>query len=359
MGESCLVIAPAWVGDMVMAHALFQTLKQQMPDGTIDVVAPPTTLSLIELMPEVRQGFVLDVGHGQLNLKSRRQLGHDLRANAYTRCLVLPNSLKSALLPWFAKIPQRTGWLGEQRYGLLNDWRCLEHGRYPTMVARFCALAHQPGASLPTDLPPPRFEVTRDRALALCAEHAPNASDGRPIVVLCPGAAYGPAKRWPAASFAALAMLLHDAGAQVWLLGGPSECAITAAIQQQAKDVCVDWAGKTSLLDVASLLAMADAVVTNDSGLMHMACAISDLPVVALYGSSSPQFTPPLSKHATIMQQHLPCQPCFKRLCPLKDDLHMACLSMIKPEGVLAQLKQDVPSLSANMRGKLEDGTEI
>lgn len=355
MGERCLVIAPAWVGDMVMAHGLFQTLQQQMPDGFVDVVAPPMTLPLVALMPEVRQGLALDVGHGQLGLKARRQLGHDLRANAYTRCLVLPNSLKSALLPWFAKIPQRTGWLGEQRYGLLNDWRRLDPMRYPTMVARFCALAHQPGAALPMDLPRPRFEVTRDRALMLCAEHAPNANDGHPIVVLCPGAAYGPAKRWPVASFAALAMLLHDAGAHVWLLGGPSERAITTAIQQQAKDVCVDWAGKTSLLDVASLLAMANAVVTNDSGLMHMACATPDLPVVALYGSSSPQFTPPLSDQATVMQQHLSCQPCFKRLCPLKDSQHMACMLTIKPKAVLAQLEKHVPSLSSGTRKRAEN----
>ncbi len=137
-----LVIGPSWVGDMMMSQSLYRTLKAEYPSAEIDVMAPAWCRPLLARMPEVNQALAMPLGHGALALGERRRLGHALRANGYDRAYVLPNSFKSALVPFFANVPQRTGWRGEMRYGLLNDLRVLDKAAFPLMVQRYVALAY-------------------------------------------------------------------------------------------------------------------------------------------------------------------------------------------------------------------------
>ncbi|MDP3364879.1 MAG: lipopolysaccharide heptosyltransferase II, partial [Pseudomonas sp.] len=194
-----LIVGPSWVGDMVMAQTLFQCLKQRHPECEIDVLAPDWSRPILERMPEVRAALSLPLGHGVLDLATRRRIGKSL-VGQYDQAILLPNSLKSALVPWFAGIPKRTGWKGEMRYGLLNDIRTLDKERYPQMIERFMALAYEPGAMLPQPYPQPRLvidEASRDAALAKFELQL-----DRPVLALCPGAEFGEAKRWPAEHYA-------------------------------------------------------------------------------------------------------------------------------------------------------------
>ena len=322
-----LIIAPAWVGDMVMAHTLVQALKQQHADAEIHLAAPPATAPLGARMPGVHQVHELAVAHGALGWGERRRLGLSLRRVGFEAAYVLPNSFKSALLPCWAGIPRRIGALGEARFGLLNDWRRLDPERHPKMIERFMALAYPPGQSLPQPYPAPALRVDAANRDAL-VERFGLAVAGR-VTILCPGAAYGAAKRWPAEHFAALARERLKAGHGVWVIGSPSDQQLGAAIAEAAPGT-VNLAGRTRLPDAVDLLSLADAVVTNDSGLMHVACALS-VRVVALYGSTSPDFTPPLDANAQVLSLGLDCQPCFQRDCPLG---HLNCLRELTPAAV-------------------------
>ena len=322
-----LLIAPAWVGDMVMAHSLVQTLMQRRPGVEIHAVAPPATAALGSRMPGVAAVHELPVAHGVLGWRERRRLGLKMRRYAFAAAYVLPNSFKSALVPWWAKVPKRIGWLGEGRVGLLNDWRRLNPKRHPLMVERFVALGHPPGARLRAPLPKPVLRVdVRNRAVLLGRL---GLQTDAPIIALCPGAAFGPAKRWPAEHFAALARNRMQAGCAVWLLGSPADRPLGAAIARQAPGA-VDLTGRTNLPDAVDLLSLAEAVVTNDSGLMHIAGALA-VKVVVLFGATSPDFTPPLDPSAKVLALDLDCRPCFQRECPLG---HLNCLRQLAPEAV-------------------------
>lgn len=325
-----LIIAPAWVGDMVMAHALVRTLLEKS-GVQVDMVAPPATAPLAGRMPGVTNYWTLSVGHGELGIRERRRLAKTLAGEGYAKAIVLPNSFKSALVPFWAGIPQRTGWHGEARFGLLNDRRRLDRQRYPRMVERFVALAFAANASLPSPLPGPQLRPDVSRAEALVAAHGLDPSS---VTVLCPGAEYGPAKRWPPGHFAAVARHEIDRGRQVWLLGSPGDAPACAAIEALVPRGLVNLAGRTSLLDALDVLSLAGRVVCNDSGLMHVACAL-DRPVVAVFGSTSPDFTPPLGRAAKVLQNPLPCSPCFQRDCPLG---HLNCLVGLSPEKVIEAL---------------------
>lgn len=327
--DKLLIVAPAWVGDMVMAQTLFKLLRQKRPQSSIDVLAPAWSAPLLACMPEINHAWISPFGHGELRLRERYQLGVNLRQMDYTQAIVLPNSLKSALVPWFAKIPCRTGWRGEWRYGLLNDVRRLDKTALPLMIQRFMALGLPPGQPLPAPSLP-ELVVPKDKIETTLSRLELNLEPQRPVLALCPGAEYGPAKRWPAAHFAAVARYYAVQGWQVWLLGSAKEQSITHEIQQQTGGACQDLAGKTSLAEAIYLLAVADMVVTNDSGLMHIAAALQR-PMVVIYGSSSPQFTPPLTKKVKILSLDLSCSPCFKRECPLQ---HLRCLQDLSPERV-------------------------
>ncbi|MGL5985488.1 MAG: lipopolysaccharide heptosyltransferase II [Neisseriaceae bacterium] len=326
---SILVVAPAWVGDSVMAEPLYQLLSKKHRDLVLDVLAPGWTLPLLQRMPQVRNAIENPFAHGQLRLQERRALGVSLRPHRYDQAIVLPNSLKSALIPWFANIPKRTGFVGEMRYGLLNDARKLEPDALPLMVERFAFLAGDKGDVLRRPVPNPRMVVDSAQAKATLASLG--LSLAKPVVAFCPGAEYGEAKRWPARHFAELARNIGESGGQVWIFGSGKDREIGDAISLAAgADDVHQLAGKTTLDQAVDLLSFATVVVTNDSGLMHVAAAL-DRPIIALFGSSSPGFTPPLSQKAQILSLNLPCSPCFKRVCPLG---HLDCLNKLSPQQV-------------------------
>ena len=316
---------------MVLAQSLFKVLKQRYPQSELDVVAPAWTLPLLERMADVDQGIALDVGHGELGLGKRIALGRQLREREYDRAIVLPNSLKSAIVPWAAHARRRTGFVGEFRYGLLNDARTLDKQALPKTVERFVALGLKPGEPLPASLPLPELIANRDNTL-----HALNAVGHAmpqvPVLALCPGAEYGPAKRWPIEYFAEIARSKLAQGWEVWLFGSNKDVPVTQAIDKLAGGRCVDLGGRTSLAEAIDLLSLAQVVVSNDSGLMHVAAALGRK-LIALYGSSDPRHTPPMSDKATVIYLGLSCSPCFKRECPL---VHLNCLKGISPQQVLA-----------------------
>jgi heptosyltransferase-2 len=328
-------VAPAWVGDAVMAHALLRVLAEDDAALHLEVVAPPATAPLFERMAEVAAVHLLDVGHGELGLRRRFRLGRRLAGLGFERAIVLPNSFKSALVALFAGIPRRTGFVGEARRGFLNDARRLDADDLPRMVDRFVALARETGAPF---RPAPRPLLVRDAdAAAGLRSRLGLAGDG-PVLACAPGAEYGPAKRWPAAHFATLLARRLPVGGAAWLLGGPGDAEITARIRAALPaDAAVhDLAGRTTLTEAIDLLGEADAVVTNDSGLMHVACAL-ERPVLALYGSTSTVFTPPLGKRVRTLSLDLACAPCFRRECPLG---HLACLRDLTPDAVNAALDE-------------------
>ncbi len=328
-----LVVGPSWVGDMVMAQSLFKTLKAGAP-CEIDVLAPGWSLAILERMPEVRRGIVMPLGHGEFGLGKRRALGKELAAQAYDQAIVLPGSLKSALVPFFAGIPRRTGFRGEMRYGLLNDIRPLDKAALPMTVQRFVALGRVAGAPLPDPFPRPKLIPDAANQERLRAEF--NLSAERPAVAFMPGAEYGPAKQWPLAHFAALAEDLAQQGFQVWVLGSAKDREFGDIIAAGMEEAVINLCGRTQLGDAVDLLAMAQAAVTNDSGLMHVAAAL-DRPLVAIYGSSTPDHTPPLAERVAIRYLRLECSPCFERTCPLG---HTRCLHEITPASVMAALAQ-------------------
>jgi heptosyltransferase-2 len=327
-----LIVGPSWVGDMVMAQSLFMALKQRHAHCTIDVLAPEWSLALIDRMPEVRKAIVMPLGHGQFDFKGRKALGKKLRSEQYDQVIVLPNSWKSALIPYFANIPKRTGYFGEARWGLLNDVRKLDKQRLSKTVQRFVALANEPDDQLP-DIPQPRLLI--DPASVDEAKNTFGIAElADKVLGLCPGAEYGPAKRWPEQHYADVARQAIAKGWQVYLFGSAKDQPVTATINELAGGACRDFAGQTSLTEALDLMSLCNAVVSNDSGLMHVAAAL-DIKTIAIYGSSDPNFTPPLHPKAEVISLGLACSPCFKRECPLG---HLDCLNKILPNEVLALL---------------------
>lgn len=335
--QAILVIGPAWVGDMVMAQVLFRLLKQQNPDCVIDVMAPAWSAPLLARMPEVRSSFDLPLRHGEFGFGVRRVLGQSL-CDKYQQAILLPNSWKSALVPFFAKIPLRTGWRGEMRYGLLNDIRVLNKEQYPLMIERFAALAFAAQETLPEQLPWPALVFKEDERNAALQKY--RLALDVPVLALCPGAEFGPAKRWPEQHYARVAEQSIAAGKQVWIFGSQNDAAVADSIRATLplpqQNRCINLAGKTSLAEAIDLLACADTVISNDSGLMHIAAALQR-PLVAVYGSSSPQFTPPLAKAVEIVRLGLDCSPCYQRECPLG---HLHCLKQLPPQRVLDALER-------------------
>jgi heptosyltransferase II len=321
-----LVIAPSWVGDAVLAQPMFARLHERHRGLELDVLAPPWTHALFSRMPEVRSVISSPFGHGELALARRYRLARELKPRRYDQAIALPNSFKSALIPWLAGIALRTGFVGEARVVLLNDARRLDKNALPLMVERFAALAEPPGRDLPRPLPPARLAIDETQRAATLAHLGLTLQ--RPVAVLCHGAEYGPAKRWPAEYFAELARRLADAGYAVWLAGSANDAATGEDIVRLSERPCVNLSGRTTLAEAIDLMSCAALVVSNDSGLMHIAAAL-DKPLVAIFGSSSPAFTPPDSPQARIVRLDLPCSPCFKRVCPLG---HFNCMRQLKPD---------------------------
>ncbi len=325
-----LVVGPSWVGDMVLAQSLFKLLKSREPDVPIDVLAPAWSLPVVARMPEVREGIAAETGHGEFGLGKRRRIGRVLRSR-YARAIVLPRSFKSALIPWFARVPVRTGFRGEMRFGLLNDVRPFDAVELDQTIKRFLALGLPGGSALP-EPPSPALDVSPENQASLVEQHG--LSTNRPVVALLPGAEFGPSKCWPAEHYAALAQRLGGDGYDVWLCGSPKDAPVAGRIAKLVgsapflHDIC----GKTSLADAVDLLALAEQAVANDSGLMHIAAAVG-VHVHGLYGPTSPAFVRPLTARADIHFLDLDCSPCRKRVCPLT---HHNCLRNIGPEAVHA-----------------------
>ncbi len=327
--ENILVIGPAWVGDMVMAQSLFMCLKQEYPACRIAVLAPDWTRPLLDRMPEVEKGLGLDLGHGDLGLGKRRALGKSLRGEQFTRAIILPNSFKSALIPFHAGIVNRVAWRGEWRNILLSDCRRLDKNAYPLMVQRFAALAFPASDQPPAAIPEPRLHT--DRVSVEEALRSFGLDRQNRILAICPGAEFGEAKQWPAVHFATACSKKIDEGWKVWIFGSKKDAEVAEEVLQllspEHRLSCVSLAGMTSLAQAIDLLSVADAVISNDSGLMHVAAAL-DKPVVALYGSTSPDFTPPLSSKSKLLFTDIDCRPCFQRECPLG---HKKCLTELDP----------------------------
>ena len=331
MTHRCLVIGPSWVGDMVMAQSLFKRLKADYPDLYLAVLAPAWSEALLSRMPEVDESVEMPVGHGQVQLGIRWRLARSLKARKFDQAIVLPGSLKSALIPFFAGIATRTGFVGEQRYGLRNDIRKLDKSALPLNVERFLVLG-SPSHELPEEIPIPGLEV--DPVAQQAVRDKFKLDTDKSLLALCPGAEFGPAKQWPARHYAEVARQKITQGWRVTLLGSAADADICGEINSACDGACVDLSGKTSLTEVIDVLSLCDAVVSNDSGLMHIAAALQR-PLVAIYGSSSPDFTPPLSENCSMLSLSLECQPCFKRECPLG---HLDCLNKLGPERILAEI---------------------
>ncbi len=310
-----------------MMQPLLMRLVARDPAAEIHVLAPAWSAPLLARMPEVAAVIENPFPHGAFDWAGRRALGRRLASLDFSAAYVLPNSWKSGLVPFFARIPRRIGYTGEARFFLLNERH--PKSKLARLVDRYTALA----GALPGPTPQPRLTSSPEQqraaraALGLPQDVAP--------VIFCPGAEYGPAKRWPAQHFAELAKKVGADGTAVWLLGSAGDAAIGEEIVRLADGAARNLCGRTTLEQAIDLIAGARAVVSNDSGLMHIAAAL-DRPVVALYGSSSPAYTPPLSERAKILALDLECSPCFKRECPLG---HLRCLAGLSPERVLATLE--------------------
>lgn len=332
-----LIVGPAWIGDMVMLHSLIQTLRHRGA-AAVDVLAPAWSLPLLARMPEVDAAIAAPFEHGRLDLGERIRLGRQLRGRGYAQAIVIPRSFKAAVVPYIARIPRRTGYRGEWRYGLINDMRPLDASVLTRTVERYVALGLEPGASLPPrTIPPPRLTI--DPANQARAIRELGIPTDRPLVGFMPGAEYGPAKRWPAQYYAQAARALSARGYHVCLFGSSRDSAVCREIERLAGEAALDLCGRTRLIDAVDLLAATELCLTNDSGLMHVAAAVGR-PLVAVFGSSTPAYTPPLGERTEVLYLGLACSPCFERECPLG---HLDCLRQITVDDVLGRIERLLP----------------
>jgi heptosyltransferase-2 len=334
-----LVMGPAWVGDMVLAQSLFKTLKANSPDCNIDVAAPAWTLPLLERMPEVSGKIALPFKHGELAFWKRIAFGKSLKNAGYTQSIILTNSLKSAILPFAAGIPTRTSFLGEMRYGLVNDIRPLDKTKLKKTVERFVTLGLKKNEALPNSIPIPALNASPEGSWILAYKHGVLNNQTK-ILGLCPGAEYGEAKRWPAEYYAEVANHILEKGWQVMLFGSDKDIPVTTQINVLTQNRCVDLGGKTKLGEAIDLMSLCDTIVSNDSGLMHVAAALvspedTHKKLIAIFGSSDPFHTPPMNVNAVIEYLGLECSPCFERTCPLT---HLNCLKQITPTKIIQHI---------------------
>jgi heptosyltransferase-2 len=301
-----------------MAQPLLTRAREKRPDLAIDVLAPPWVAPVLRRMPEVSEVIESSLVHGALQLRERWRLGRRLKERNYAHAIVLPNTWKAALLPFFADIALRSGYVGESRYGLLN--LLYRAQRDEPMALHYARLSERPGVAPAQPLPQPALTADPARTAQAAAKFGVPAR----YAVFCPGAEYGPAKRWP--YFAQLALKMDIPVVLLGAAGDHDACAGIAGI---------NLAGRTTLDEAIDLIAGAERVVSNDSGLMHVAAALGR-PQVALFGSSSPERTPPLSSAARVLWLKIECSPCFQRACPLG---HFRCMKDLSAERVLDEIR--------------------
>lgn len=338
-----LIIAPNWIGDAVMSQPLLANLKVIYPQSQIDVLASPWVAPIYRACAEVHEVIEARLEHKQLQWSLRKQLAKQLELNQYDACFVLPNSLKSALIPWLANIPLRIAYRGEMRFGLINF--ALDNPsktNRPPMANHYLALCNviDHSQEIDTNQPAdPKLNISPTAKQTVRSKLQAAAINEQSIYVLCPGAEYGVTKRWPTEHFASLAQQLseNEPDAHVILLGSKGDHALGQDIISQVTRTSQiqNWCGETSLDEAIALIGMSKALVSNDSGLMHIGAALK-VPQVAIFGSSDPQHTPPLSNKAKVIWLHLPCSPCHKRECPLG---HLKCLKDILPATVLSAIQ--------------------
>jgi heptosyltransferase-2 len=292
-----LIVPFVWIGDFVRVHSVVRLLRDQNPERPVDMVSSTLCAPLADYMPGVRAAIIADIPRRRLGLKQQLALTQELRERHYAQALIMSRKWKAALAPWLAGIPKRTGFVGEYRYGLLNDVRVGER-KLPRMIDQMGALAMPAGAALPAEWPLPELKVPAREVNAWC-ERRRLADDDPPIVTLSPGAV-GEGKAWPPAYYAELAKALVEDGASVWVLGGPNETAIAKQIIDGAGPKVRDVTG-TDLRNAVLAMAAADAAVTNDSGLMHVSAAIGT-PTIAIFGPTSPWHWKPLNPVAAILE---------------------------------------------------------
>jgi heptosyltransferase-2 len=329
-----LIIAPNWIGDAVMTEPLITKLKNLNPQNHIHVLATPWVASVMRAIPAVNEIICADLKHGLLQWSERKKIAQKLKTENYAQAYVLPNSFKSALIPWMAGIPERYGYIGEMRWGLIthptpNPSKSIR----PPMSLHYLTL----GDPKIKEIPQPQLAVEHS-TLEQTKNRLLNETHYENLYILCPGAEYGPAKQWPTEHYANLASELatRDSKNLIVILGSKKEFTIGDQIRflSEHPNQVINWCGQTSLDEAMACISLANGVVSNDSGLMHIAAALGR-PQVALFGSSDPRHTPPLSKKAKIHWLHLDCSPCFKRTCPLG---HMKCLVDISVKDVLNSL---------------------
>ena len=329
-----LIIGPSWVGDSVISQSLLKVILSKSKEAKIDVLSPEWTRNIFNRMDEVSETITLPFSHGEMKIKERVDLGKMLQEKNYDQAIVLPNSLKSSLVPYFGEIPIRTGWRGEMRYFLINDMRILDKNIFPRMVDRFVALAFKKNASLPSSIPYPSLRIEETNLDSLRVDFGINSSS--PLICLCPGAEFGPAKRWPTDYYSEVANNYLRKNWQVILLGSPNDIPMGEEIKKNINKESgfLNLIGQTKLVDAIDILSSSNLVLTNDSGLMHIAASVN-INLIALYGPTSPLFTPPLSNKAVVIKKHDGYTKV--RHGGLEEGYHQG-LKDIKPEEVLSAL---------------------
>ena len=332
-----LIISPNWIGDAIMAQPLLQLLRQRYPSVVIDVLAPAWVAPVWEAMEEVSGVHESAFKHGKLQLKDRWAMAKFLKTLHYDQAYVLPNTLKFALIPWLARIPERVGYLGESRYGLLNVIHHDDKLHPRPMMAFYAALVDPPAENIKGSLESLHPRLHMDEKEVSEVKDKLDLEKDRLTVAFAPGAEFGSAKRWPVSHYSALAELVlkQDPQAQIVLLGSAKDNDVCEEIHSIVP-ATLNLAGKTSLKEAIALIAGLDVLVTNDSGLMHVASAF-DLPVIAIYGSTDYKHTPPFSDQSCIVSLDLACAPCQKRECPLG---HHNCMNLLGPEKVYGVLEK-------------------
>jgi len=332
-----LVVPYMWIGDFVRCHSVIKLLNARFPDRPVDVLSTTLCAPLTDYMPGLRRAIVADLPRRRIALKDQRVLARRLRRENYGSALIMPRTWKSALAPFFAGIPERTGFVGEMRFALLNDLRYGER-KLPRMVDRCAALALPPTAALPSEWPLPELKVARAEIESWRREHG-LASDSRPAIVLAPGAV-GPSKRWPASAYADLTQRLIADGFAVWVVGGPDEKVLAAEI---IGDTTARNLTGHDLRNAILALAAAVVAVSNDSGLLHVAAAVGT-PAIGIFGPTSPWHWAPLNPLAATIEtkSKVDCRPCHKPVCRL---VHHRCMRDIPPEQVLVAVRRALTPL--------------
>ena len=335
MYKNILIIAPSWIGDCIMAQSLFQVLRDTRSNIKIDVYANKNLFAIFDKMPQINNIICNPFFHGEIKLFKRYKEGLKLKNNNYDQVIILPGSLKSVLVPFFAKIPIRTGFSKELRGKLLTDARFLERDKLVRMVDRYVSLAFSKNSVLPVSIPVPKLNINnqvRDRIVTKF-KFIFKSTGNKKVVSFCPGADYGAAKRWPYKYFAKLAQYFYENNYIIWIFGSSLDFDIGESIVNSTFAKCINLCGATDLDEAIYLLSFSDLVISNDTGLMHISCAL-EVPTIAIYGSTSYEHTPCLSSKSKSLSLNLECSPCFKRICPLG---HFNCMNSLLPEFVFEE----------------------